>query len=105
MASANSTTVSSPSPSAQAVTAGAVRSTCSGSAVTCSPPTRIGTLGTRACTSASTRFAYSQSCENMHVRPIRSVSAGTAAAISAAVRPTVFRLVPGMSAARLGASP
>ena len=52
-----------------------------------------------------TRFAYSQSWENMHETPMTPVSLGTRAAICSAVSPTVMRLVPAMSFASFGASP
>src|SRR5262245_61121080 len=55
--STGATGLSSPSPRAHPVTAGAVRSTWAGSAVTCSPPTITAAVGAASWAAAITRFA------------------------------------------------
>ena len=89
-ARSSSTKVSSPSPSTT-TSNGLVASTCSGTAVPCSPPSTSSARGKRARMASATRWVSGQSVLNMQETPMTSASAGMRRTVSSTVSPCIMK--------------
>ena len=89
-ARSSSTNVSSPSPSTT-TSKGLVPSTCSGTAVPCSPPSTRSASGKPLRIAWATRLVSGHNVLNMHVIPITRLSGGIRPTISSKVSPWTMK--------------